>query len=173
MAKQISLNQKSALELGVDVVSSPYRPTELGEQQAYFSWLKNLHAQYPLLKLMFHPVNEGKRLGSGLAQKLAGMVRGVPDIVCLGYRFAIEFKVFPNAPSPYQSWWIRELIAIHWRVGLCYSLEEAMSFTFNAIKPIAQNSQTMCESRALQWLDFVGQDYVLDPFSENPLKRGW
>lgn len=94
--------------------------TEEDEQAALFSWVRQLRETYPLLKLLHHSPNEGKR--APRKAKRLGIRSGFPDLILpvpsadqkhIG--LAIELKRGDNRPTENQRWWLEQLQAQGWR----------------------------------------------------------
>ena len=101
--------------------------SEKDEQEKLFEW-----ALYRTdLKLMYHPVNEGRRtVQHTMALLRQGMKPGVPDI-CLPvargkyHGLYIELKAKGGRPTPEQRQWQRDLLEEGYCAAICYGFDEA------------------------------------------------
>ena len=107
-------------------------PTEDEEQITVFEWAELNLRQYPVLALMYHVPNGGKRSKSEAARfKAMGVKSGVSDI-CLptargGYHgLYIELKAKNGKPSEKQKDFIKNVRAEGYLAGICYGADEAI-----------------------------------------------
>lgn len=71
-----------------------------------------------------HSANERDGARAGLAARLMGQQKGMPDLVQFELRVALELKVGGNAASPEQGEMLRYFEGIGWRVAIVRSFEE-------------------------------------------------
>ncbi len=106
-------------------------PSEDQEQEALFEWATAASAAYPVLRLLFHVPNGGRRdAATGRALKRRGVKAGVPDLflpvaTSRYHGLFIELKVGDNKPTENQRRWIGELKAQGYCVAVCYGWREA------------------------------------------------
>ena len=106
-------------------------PSEDQEQEALFEWATAASAAYPVLRLLFHVPNGGRRdAATGRALKRRGVKAGVPDLflpvaTSQYHGLFIELKVVDNKPTENQRRWIGELKAQGYCVAVCYGWCEA------------------------------------------------
>lgn len=105
--------------------------TEGEEQRSLFLWAEMAAGKYPVLKLLFHVPNEGKRSQwTGARMRSEGLKSGVPDL-CLpvarsGYHgLYIELKAGKNKPTDNQLAWLEALEAQGYKTAVCYGWEAA------------------------------------------------
>lgn len=106
--------------------------SEAEEQKALFRWAELVKGKYPVLELMYHIPNEGRRsLSNGRYLKDQGMKRGVPDI-CLpvpAHHYTalyIEMKRRDGGKiSREQRGWIEALNRVGNLAVVCCGWEEA------------------------------------------------
>lgn len=114
--------------------------TESQEQIALFQWVNlNLH-KYPLLELLYHIPNGGKRdIGTAKKLKAEGVKAGVPDL-CLpvargGYNgLYIELKAGKNKPTALQCEWIEGLSKQGYCVAVCWGWEDCIKVIVDYLK---------------------------------------
>lgn len=106
-------------------------PTEEEEQTALFSWAKLAEARFPVLRLMHHIPNGGKRSKSEAARfRAAGVKAGVSDVFlpCArgGYHgLYIEMKALDGRPSAEQKKFAEGVRSEGYLAVLCYGAEQA------------------------------------------------
>ena len=101
--------------------------TESQEQERLFEWAGLMSKRYPVLQLLYHIPNEGKRSpASGGRLKRMGLKRGVPDI-CLpvsrgGYHgLYIELKCeHSGKATEEQLQWLKALDEQGYAAALCH-----------------------------------------------------
>ena len=109
-----------------------YIATEAEEQKALFEWAELAKGRYPVLELMYHIPNEGRRsLTVGRSLREQGLKKGVPDI-CLpvpSHHFTalyIEMKRRDGGEvSKQQRGWIAALNRVGNLAVICNGWEEA------------------------------------------------
>lgn len=114
---------------------------EFLESVKFYSWLKANSSIWPILKLVIHVPNEGKRSRTaGNKLKMMGMTSGVADYVLLaggqipGFNrviqpLALELKTKEGKMSKAQRDWC-DLFVLHGGTyWLCRSAEEAVNIT--------------------------------------------
>jgi hypothetical protein len=106
-------------------------PTEDVEQICLFNWAEYMAGQHPVLSLMYHIPNEGKRSPStGARMKKMGLKAGVPDI-CLpvpvsGFHgLYIELKAGKNTTTDKQDEWLDALKKQGYATAVCRGWEQA------------------------------------------------
>jgi hypothetical protein len=106
-------------------------PSESVEQQCLFRWADFMAGQYPVLKLMHHIPNEGKRSRStGARMKAEGLKPGFPDI-CLPvpvgkyHGLYIEMKAGKNTTTQNQDDWLEALSGQGYFTAVCWGWEQA------------------------------------------------
>lgn len=106
-------------------------PTEEEEQIAVFSWAALMENRYPVLGLMHHIPNGGKRSKKeGARFRAAGVKPGVSDIFlpCArgGYHgLYIELKALDGRPSDAQERFAEAVRSEGFVCAFCYGAEEA------------------------------------------------
>ena len=106
-------------------------PTEEEEQTALFSWAKLAEGRFPVLALMHHVPNGGKRSKSEAARfHAAGVKAGVSDIFLPSARrgfhgLYIEMKALNGKPSEEQRKFAAAVRAEGFLCVFCYGEEEA------------------------------------------------
>ena len=105
--------------------------SESEEQQALFRWARFASGRYPVLRLMYHIPNEGKRSVSyGARLKAEGLLPGVPDI-CLPaasgkyHGLYVEMKAGRNTATPDQAAYMERLAEQGYFVAVCYGWQQA------------------------------------------------
>jgi hypothetical protein len=144
-------------------------PREVDIQRAFFDRVRLDYNRgaYRGFRTIFHPANEGRRGYVGQNAVRAGVQRGVLDVICPGYVFAIEFKSGKNKPTREQTWWMLELQAIGWRVGLVVNdWEDAYDLAVCAANR-ERVGQTNAELAAAAWLKNHAQD-AASPWDASP-----
>lgn len=112
-------------------LNAPPAPSESVEQQALFRWANFMSGKYPILLLMYHIPNEGKRSRStGARMKAEGLKPGVPDI-CLPvpvgqyHGLYIEMKAGKNTTTKNQDDWLEALSGQGYATAVCWGWEQA------------------------------------------------
>ncbi len=107
------------------------KKSELTEQIKLFNWAESVKDFVPELKMMYHVPNEGKRQqGTGAILKVAGLRKGVPDIVLpvarQGYHgLYIELKFGKNKPTREQELYLQALRNAGYQSAVAYGFEQA------------------------------------------------
>ena len=103
------------------------------EQERLIRWCRERAFILPLLQLLIHIPNGGKRDSREAARlKAQGVRAGVSDLFLPVARHGkhglwIEMKVKPNKPTTSQKEWLGEMTAQGYGAVVCYSAEEAES----------------------------------------------
>ena len=104
-------------------------------QAAFIEWCHVMSKIDNRFEYIFGVPNAAKR-SQYIARKMLeeGLSAGVPDVLCLFPTshypgFAIEFKSAGKIPTKQQARWLGRLHAAGWKVGVLYSVEEAVAFT--------------------------------------------
>jgi len=107
---------------------------ETALQKQIITWSRYMSAKYPCLKYLNSSQNGVKftNAKSGRNAKLAGMIKGVPDLNLIYfngkyYGLWIELKIKPNTPSTEQGDYINYLNSQGHYAKVCYTYEEAIS----------------------------------------------
>lgn len=105
--------------------------SESVEQINLFRWAAHMTGQYPVLDLMYHIPNEGKRSrATGGRMKAEGLKSGVPDI-CLPvpvgkyHGLYIEMKAGKNTTTENQDKWLAKLSGQGYFTAVCRGWEAA------------------------------------------------
>jgi len=109
-------------------------------QQALFTWAGYQECIFPVLKLLHHIPNGGKR-DEKTARKLKreGVKAGVPDVFLPSARgehhgLYIEMKFGTNKPTKEQKEFIRLLKEENYKVEVCYHWLEARDIIVNYLE---------------------------------------
>lgn len=122
---------------------SPARaPLEETEQILVMKWASVAAEAFPILDLLIHVPNGGKRNpGEAARLKAAGVKAGVPDLLLLasmaGYAgLAIELKRADrsNHPTTEQLAWLARLHGEGWAVAVCYGAPEAIDILYAYVR---------------------------------------
>ncbi len=120
--------------------------SESVEQISLFHWATWLSGTYPVLNLMHHIPNGGKRdKATAKRLKAEGVKAGVPDI-CLpcpsgGFHgLYIELKAGKNKTTDYQDEWLEALSKQGYKTAVCYGWEQASEVILNYIKGAGANA---------------------------------
>lgn len=106
---------------------------ESENQIMLFKWVELQKAKYPMLSLMFHIPNGGKRgIKEAVRFKKEGVKAGVPDIFLaypnkIYHGLFIEMKAEKGKTSDVQNQWINDLRGQGYNVLICYNFEQAKS----------------------------------------------
>ena len=115
-------------------------PTEEEEQTALFSWAALMEGRYPVLRLLHHIPNGGKRSKREAARfKAAGVKRGVSDLFlpCArgGYHgLYIELKALDGKPSAEQKAFAEAVRSEGFVCAFCWGAEEAEAVILDYLK---------------------------------------
>lgn len=107
------------------------KQNELIEQKTLFEFLAMIEGHEPLLQYVFHVPNGGHRHPAvAMQMKLAGVKRGVPDIlfpIPFGSHvgLAIEMKAGVNRTTKEQVVWLDVLEGYNWKTKVCYGWVDA------------------------------------------------
>lgn len=117
-----------------------YLKTESQEQIALFQWVNLQSHKYPLLELLYHIPNGGKRdIGTARKLKAEGVRAGIPDL-CLPvskgeyHGLYIELKAGKNKPTANQCEWIEKLSKQGYYVAVCWGFEECRKVLIDYLK---------------------------------------
>lgn len=127
----------------------PRKPTtssEHSEQSSLLTWAKYQRAKFPMLDLLYHVPNEGKRSTiTGSKLKQVGLKRGIPDLV-LPYpsgpyhALYIEMKSSSGRISKDQAEWHAKLREAGNKVEVCVGWSQAAKvITDYLLQPNSQN----------------------------------
>lgn len=114
--------------------------SESVEQQCLFRWAEFAAVKHPVLNLLYHVPNEGRRSRStGARMRAEGLKSGVPDI-CLpaprsGYHgLYIELKANDNKATKNQLAWLKALDEQGYMTAICYGWVAAKEVIENYLK---------------------------------------
>ena len=105
--------------------------SESEEQQALFRWAGLMCGKYPVLRLMYHIPNEGKRSKACAGRMVAeGLKAGVPDIFLPApssgrHGLYIELKTAGGKTSTEQKAWLVALAEQGYTTAVCYGWQQA------------------------------------------------
>ena len=112
-----------------------FKPSEHQIQAAYFDWVKS-HQSIEYQSIFAVPNETGNKANFRVLNKLkrAGLSKGVPDIFIPVPRnkycgAVIETKKPGGKLSPEQVEWLKNLEELGWKVSVCFSTKEMVSFT--------------------------------------------
>ena len=74
-----------------------------------------------------HSANERDGARAGLTAKLMGQAKGFPDLVHIGMRIALEFKVKGRKLSQEQVQWKNYLVSLGWRYEVVRTFEQLLT----------------------------------------------
>ncbi|MBQ2771062.1 MAG: VRR-NUC domain-containing protein, partial [Clostridia bacterium] len=113
---------------------------EAQEQTALFRWTLAVRTIYPLLRLLFHIPNGGRRdTIEARRLKEQGVKKGVPDLFLPVARapyhgLFIEMKTDTGQPTQAQKWWLEELRTQGYLALVAHGQDEARGILQDYLK---------------------------------------